>query len=180
MSHTGGELLGAAVAVRLSAAAVFWLCGIVHLQRLVFGRDQICDVDGPVDGVHLAMDAYMAFMFFPGYSGATDRPAAAAFLVMTAALTARAVRRREDRGTALRSVMTAAGGAAMVYLLLADSRNAVAVAIALLLAACAVAHVRTIAGMLHGPTRTGSPLVMGGLAASVAMTSSMVIMLLQL
>jgi hypothetical protein len=45
MSHTGSELLGTAVALRLSVAAVFWLCGIVHLQRLVFGRDEICDVE---------------------------------------------------------------------------------------------------------------------------------------
>ena len=72
MSHTGGEALGAAVALRLSVAAVFWLCAIVHLQRLVFGKDEVCDVDGPVDGMHMAMAAYMAFMFFPGYSGGTD------------------------------------------------------------------------------------------------------------
>ena len=182
MSHTGGELLGTAVALRLSVAAVFWLCGIVHLQRLVFGRDEICDVDGPVDGMHLAMAAYMAFMFFPGYSDRTDRPAAVAFLVMTAALAVRAVRCRADRCTALASAMTAAGGAGMGCMLLADPGNAIAVAIALLLAACAAGHLRMLAGMLHRPMHTGSqsPLVKGGQAASAVMKTGMVIMLLQM
>jgi hypothetical protein len=60
MSHTGGELLSAAVVLHLSLAAIFWLCGIVYLQRLVLGRDEICDVDVQVDGVHIAMAAYMA------------------------------------------------------------------------------------------------------------------------
>jgi Domain of unknown function (DUF5134) len=182
MSHTGGELLSAAVVLHLSLAAIFWLCGIVYLQRLVLGRDEICDVDRQVDGVHIAMAAYMAFMFFPGYSGLTDRPAAAAFLMMTAALTVRAVHCRGDRGAALRCAMTAAGGAGMGYMLLGDSRKAVAIALALLIAACAAAHVRTLAGALHRRTRTDSqsPLVSGGQAASAVMTTGMVIMLLQM
>jgi hypothetical protein len=41
MSQAGGELFGAALALRLSVAAVFWLCPIVHLQRLVFGTDKV-------------------------------------------------------------------------------------------------------------------------------------------
>lgn len=68
--------------------------------------------------MHLAMASSMAFMFVPGYSGHTDGPAAAVFLVMTAALFVRAVRGRADRGLALRSAMTAAEGAGMGYLLL--------------------------------------------------------------
>ena len=182
MSHTGGELFGAVLALRLSVAVVFWLCAIVHLQRLVFGRDEICDVDGPVDGVDLAMASYMAFMFVPGYSGHTDGPAAAVFLVMTAALGVRAVRGRGHRGLALRSAMTAAGSAGMAYMLLADSGNAVAVALALLLAACAAAHVRQFAAPSPGSPSPGSqsPLVRAGQAASAIMTTGMVIMLLQM
>jgi hypothetical protein len=84
---------------------------------------------------------------------------------------------------ALRSAMTAIGGAGMGYLLLVDSGdsgNAVAVAIALLLMACAAAHARTLAGTLHDPARTGlqSPLVRAGQAASAVMATGMVIMLL--
>jgi len=144
MSHTGGEALGAAVALRLSVATVFWLCGIVHLQRLVFGREEVCDLDGPVDGMHMAMAVYMAFMFCPGYSGRTDGPAAAVFLGMTAALAVRAVRHGADSGKALRSAIAATGGAGMAYMLLTDSGNAVGVALALLLAACSGGGATTV------------------------------------
>jgi hypothetical protein len=181
MSHAGDEVLGALVALHLSVAAVFWLCGIVYLRRLVLGRDEICDVDSPVDGMHMVMAAYMALTFFPGYSGRADLPAAAAFLMMTAALTVRAVLCRGDRGLAHKCAMTAAGGAAMGYMLLADSRNTLAIMLALLLAACAAAHVRTIAGTLRRPMPTGSQsMVSGGPAASAIMTTGMVIMLLQM
>ena len=182
MTHDGGELLGAAVALRLSVAAVFWVCGIVHLQRLVFGKEEIGDVDRPVDGMHLAMAAYMAFMFFPGYSGRTDGPAAAAFLVVTAALTVRALRGGAGGATKLRSAIAAAGGAGMAYMLLADSGNAVGIALALLLAACTAAHVRQLTRMMRRRVRPGSPtpLVTGGPIASALITTGMVIMLLQM
>lgn len=70
----------------------------------------------------------------------------------------------------------------MGFMLLAESGSMLALTMALLLAACAAAHVRTLAGMLHGPTRTGaqSPLVCGGQAASAVMTTGMVIMLLRM
>ena len=178
MSHTGGELLGAAAALRLSVAAVFWLCGIIYLQRLVFGRDEISDVDWPVDGAHMAMAAYMALMFFPGHSGHADTPAAAAFLIIAAALVVRAVLRRADRGSSLRCVMTAAGGAGMGYMLLGESGNALVIALALLLAACATAHACQLAGTMR--RRALSPLVLGGHAASAVTTTGMVIMLLQM
>jgi Domain of unknown function (DUF5134) len=183
MSHSGGVPLGALhVTLGLATAAVFWLCGIVHLQRLVFGRTEIRDVDGPVDGAHLAMAAYMAFMFVPGYSGRTERLAAAAFLAMAAGLVARATRRRLVGRSVLPSAMTAVGGAAMAYMLVGDSGRAVAMAIALLLAACVAAHLRTLAGMLHRSGHGGSqsPLVGGGQAASAVMTTGMVFMLLQM
>jgi hypothetical protein len=184
MSHTGGEAIGAALALRLSVAAVFWLCGIVHLQRLVFGKDEICDLERPLDGMHLAMAAYMAFMFCPGYSRATDRPAAAAFLVMTAALAVRAVRHGSDGGKAPRCAMTATGGAGMAYMLLTDpgNGNAVGVALALLLAACTAAHLCQLTRTLRRRMGTGSqsPLVRGGQVASAVITTGMVIMLLQM
>ena len=182
MSTTGGEVLGVAVALRLSVAAVFWLCGIVHLQRLVFGREEVCDLDGPVDGMHMAMAAYMAFMFCPGYSGRTDGPAAAVFLGVTAALAVRAVRHGPDSGKALRSAIAATGGAGMAYMLLTDSANAAGVALALLLMACTAAHVRQLRRTLRRRMRTGSrtPLVTGGPIASAVITTGMVIMLLQM
>lgn len=184
MSHTGGEALGAALALRLSVAAVFWLCGIVHLQRLVFGKDEVCDVDGQLDGMHMAMAAYMAFMFCPGYSSAGDGPAAAAFLVVTAALGVRAVRHGADGGKVPRCAMTATGGAGMAYMLLADpgNGNALGVALALLLTACTAAHVCQLTRTLRRRTGTGSqsPLVRGGQVASAVITTGMVIMLLQM
>ena len=182
MSHPGGEALGVAVALRLLVAAVFWLCAIVHLQRLVFGKEEVCDLDRAVDGMHMAMAGYMAFMFFPGYSGVADRPAAAAFLVMTAALAVRAVRHGADGGKARRCAMTATGGAGMAYMLLANSGNAVGVALALLLAAYTAAHVRQLIGTLRRRMGTGSqsPLVRGGQVANAVITTGMVIMLLRM
>ena len=184
MSHTGGEVLGAAVALSLSVAAVFWLCGIVHLQRLVFGKDEVSDLDRPLDGMHMAMAAYMAFMFWPGYSGDTDAVAAAAFLLMAAALVVRAVRHRAEGGKTLRCAMATTGAAGMAYMLLADSGkgNAVGVALALLLAACTAAHLGQFARALRNRIGPGSqsPLVRAGQVASAAISTGMVIMLLQL
>jgi len=184
MSHTGGEALGAAVALRLSVATVFWLCGIVHFQRLVFGKDEVSDLDRPLDGMHMAMAAYMAFMFCPGYSGDTDAPAAAAFLLMTAALGVRTVRHGADDGSGPRCAMAATGGAGMAYMLLADSGNgnAVGVALALLLATCTAAHLWQLARTLRHRPGPGSPspLVRGGQVASAVITTGMVIMLAQM
>jgi hypothetical protein len=134
----------------LAELALFWSAMAVHLLRLL-SPTRLPDADRPADAGHAVMGAGMTVMVFPGVSVAALRILALGYAMLAMVFLVRATRSRSRPLHRGQDAAIGAGQASMAYMFAAPAHPPtwLPVAVAGVLAVCAVVHGRRLIDTRH-------------------------------